>query len=249
MAPEAYVRCRVHKNCVDAHCEFKRLSWELRAARDRADARGRAARVSDDAWARAAMREDEAWMVKAREERTRRRAALAKENRQMELAARTALTQREERRERAKTREGGVEASGSGREREKKPAIPLTEAERTRRRAMEICEERVNRIGHVMKRRALILARGPSVEVDPVTSKVIKALNAKELQVALRRDAKKQNLLDRVRRARASLVPLKGPDLGNMYRCPILYEELWLYEDEDAEEPTRADLIHMSVAM
>jgi len=100
-----------------------------------------------------------------------------------------------------------------------------------------------------LSRRALVLARGPSIEVDPVTSKVVKALNLKELQVALRRDAKKQNLLDRVRRSQAYLVPLKGPDLGDMYRCPLLSEELWLFEEEDAAEPTRADLIQMSVAM
>jgi hypothetical protein len=42
---------------------------------------------------------------------------------------------------------------------------------------------------------------------------------------------------------------MKGPNIGDMYRMPRLFEEVWLYEDSNVDEPTISDLIHMNIGM
>ena len=37
--------------------------------------------------------------------------------------------------------------------------------------------------------------------------------------------------------------------LGDIYRMPRLYEEVWLFKDSDTGVPTASELIHMMVRM
>ncbi|OUS48950.1 hypothetical protein BE221DRAFT_203245 [Ostreococcus tauri] len=248
IAREAYANCRVHKNCVDAFCEFRRLSWELRAAREKETASGRGERVSAEEWIRAAAAEEAEWNEAAAEERRKQRAAAAKDTRRMELAARNALTQREIRRANAAKRE---RLEGDLGKRQGDAAISKidTEEEKEYRAALDLFHKRLGLVRSVTRRRALLLSRGPTVEVDPATSKVTRVLRGKDLQKALRREAQKKDLLYQQRRQRTFIVPYKGPDVGNMYRTPRLLEDVWLYEDDTVAKPNNADLIHIAVQM
>jgi hypothetical protein len=68
------------------------------------------------------------------------------------------------------------------------------------------------------------------------------------LRVMLKLDSQKQAFVDEKRRAKAQ-TPLRGPILGDMYRMPRLYEEVWLFEDSDIGVPSASELIHMMVRM
>lgn len=234
---EAYANCRVHKNCGDAYCEFRRLPWELRALRERDDARGASARLPPRAWADLSKRELEAWNERAERERKRARVEEAKIAKALASAAR--LRDGGRARERVK---GVAEAK-----REKTPE-PETEETRAMRAARQVYDERMARVRRLTRRRATTLARAATVVVDPETCKVMGRLNAEELRVMLKLDSKKQAYVDEKRRANAK-TPLKGPILGDMYRMPRLYEEVWLFEDSDTGVPTASELIHMMVRM
>ena len=236
---EAYVNCRVHKSCGDAFCEFRRLPWELRALRERDDARGASARLPPEAWVDASRREWEAWNGRAERERKRAR---MEEGRIAKAAAAAAARGRDGGRARERVK-GGAEAK---RERE----TPEVEAEETcaMRAARKVYDERMERVRRVTRRRATTLARAATVVVDPETCKVMGRLNAEELRVLLKLDSKKQAFVDEKRRANAQ-TPLKGPMLGDIYRMPRLYEEVWLFKDSNSGVPTASELIHMMVRM
>ena len=127
---------------------------------------------------------------------------------------------------------------------------PEVEAEETcaMRAARKVYDERMERVRRVTRRRATTLARAATVVVDPETCKVMGRLNAEELRVLLKLDSKKQAFVDEKRRANAQ-TPLKGPMLGDIYRMPRLYEEVWLFKDSDTGVPTASELIHMMVRM
>tara|TARA_B100000003_G_scaffold145572_1_gene130850 strand:+ start:271 stop:768 length:498 start_codon:yes stop_codon:yes gene_type:complete len=137
---------------------------------------------------------------------------------------------------------GGAEA--------KREQTPEVEAEETcaMRAARKVYDERMERVRRVTRRRATTLARAATVVVDPETCKVMGRLNAEELRVLLKLDSKKQAFVDEKRRANAQ-TPLKGPMLGDIYRMPRLYEEVWLFKDSDTGVPTASELIHMMVRM
>lgn len=189
------------------------------------------------AWADLSKRELEAWNERAERERKRARVEEAKIAKALASAAR--LRDGGRARERVK---GVAEAK-----REKTPE-PETEETRAMRAARQVYDERMARVRRLTRRRATTLARAATVVVDPQTCKVIGRLNAEELRVMLKLDSKKQAYVDEKRRANAK-TPLKGPILGDMYRMPRLYEEVWLFEDSDMGVPTASELIHMMVRM
>ncbi len=233
---EAYVNCRVHKSCGDAFCEFRRLPWELRALRERDDARGASARLPPEAWVDASRRESEAWNGRAERERKRAR---MEEGR---IAKAAAARGRDGGRARERVK-GGAEAK-----RERETAEVEAEETCAMRAARKVYDERMEMVRRVTRRRATTLARAATVVVDPETCKVMGRLNAEELRVLLKLDSKKQAFVDEKRRANAQ-TPLKGPMLGDIYRMPRLYEEVWLFKDSNSGVPTASELIHMMVRM
>jgi hypothetical protein len=250
MRTERYANCRVHKNCGDAYCEFRKLAWEFRAVRDRAEAKGSKAKAVAEAWVRAAMKEDDAWNEAAERERKRLRAEAAKVTKAMELAARSAPTERELRRARAKELkrlDGDADVSEEPSRAGTPP--PETEEEKKTRQAMEIYEKRMQRVRDLTKRRAMLLARASTVVVHPGTNKVIALSTPEELSIVLKIEAKKKAQMEQRRRQRGLKRPMKGPNIGDMYRMPRLFEEVWLYEDSNVDEPTISDLIHMNIGM
>jgi hypothetical protein len=250
MATERYAKCRVHKNCGDAYCEFRKLAWEFRAVRERGDARGARAKTAATTWARAAKREDDAWNAAAEKARRRARADAAKAAKAMELAARNAPTERATRRGRTTTTKRGEE-DADGSETPSRVGTPTeeTEEERKTRAAREIYDERMRRVKDLTKRRSMLLARAATVVVHPGTNEVIAMSTPEELAIVLKIEAQKKALMQQRRRERGAKRPLKGPNLGDMYRMPRLFEEVWLYEDSNVDEPTTSDLIHMNVGM
>ena len=250
MRTERYANCRVHKNCGGAYCEFRKLAWEFRAVRDRAEAKGSKAKAVAEAWVRAAMKEDDAWNEAAERERKRLRAEAAKVTKAMELAARSAPTERELRRARAKELkrlDGDADVSEEPSRAGTPP--PETEEEKKTRQAMEIYEKRMQRVRDLTKRRAMLLARASTVVVHPGTNKVIALSTPEELSIVLKIEAKKKAQMEQRRRQRGLKRPMKGPNIGDMYRMPRLFEEVWLYEDSNVDEPTISDLIHMNIGM
>ena len=251
MRTERYANCRVHKNCGDAYCEFRKLAWEFRAVRDRAEAKGSKAKAGAEAWVRAAMKEDDAWNEAAERERKRLRAEAAKVTKAMELAARSAPTERELRRARAKelkrldgerrcerrtVARGDATAGDGGGKEDATGDGDLREAHAARARLDQT------------PRHAAWLAP-VTVVVHPGTNKVIALSTPEELSIVLKIEAKKKAQMEQRRRQRGLKRPMKGPNIGDMYRMPRLFEEVWLYEDSNVDEPTISDLIHMNIGM
>ena len=127
---------------------------------------------------------------------------------------------------------------------------PETEEEKKTRQAREIYEARMQRVRDLTKRRAMLLgSRQSTVVVHPGTNKVIALSTPEELSIVLKIEAQKKAQMQQRRRQRGLKRPMKGPDIGDMYRMPRLFEEVWLYEDSNVDEPTISDLIHMNIGM
>ena len=261
---ERLAKCRVHKSCGDAYCEFRRLAWELRALRDwqqrtrheksttTATIEGdgvrlptkRASRSGPRAIAEAYAADEEKWNEAAEAERKRLRAEAAKEAKKMELMARNEKSREKKR------RQGPDDAKlATGRaEDEEKKAKPETREETELRLAREVYESRMSRVRTLLQRRAMLLARAQTVVVDAKTSRAIRKLSTSEVKRILQLEAEKEAGVARERIERgAKRTRIPGPDVGGMYELPKLYEEVWLFENSNVEEPTDSDLIHMLV--
>lgn len=260
---ERLAKCRVHKSCSDAYCEFRRLAWELRALRDwqqrtrhgkltmKTEGGGgvrsptkRTSRSGPRAIAEAYLADEEKWNEAAEAERKRLRAEAAKEAKKMEFMARN---EKSRERKRRRCPEGARLAAGRAAEEEKK-ARPETPEEMELRLAREVYESRMSRVRTLLQRRAMLLARAQTVVVDANTSRAIRKLSTSEVKRILQLEAEKEADVERERRERgANRKRTPGPDVGDMYELPKLYEEAWLFENANVEEPTDSDLIHMLV--
>ena len=259
---ERLAKCRVHKSCSDAYCEFRRLAWELRALRDwqqrtrhgklttKTEGGGgvrsstkRTSRSGPRAIAEAYLLDEEKWNEAAEAERKRLRAEAAKEAKKMEFMARNEKGREKKRRrgpEDARLAKRAVE--------EEKKARPETPEEMELRLAREVYESRMSRVRTLLQRRAMLLARAQTVVVDADTGRAIRRLSTSEVKKILQLEAAKEADVERERRERgANRKRTPGPDVGDMYELPKLYEEAWLFENANVEEPTDSDLIHMLV--
>ena len=255
---ERLAKCRVHKSCSDAYCEFRRLAWELRALRDwqqrtrhgKTEGGGgvrsptkRTSRSGPRAIAEAYLADEEKWNEAAEAERKRLRAEAAKEAKKMEFMARNEKS-------REKKRQRGPEDARLAKRaaEEEKKARPETPEEMELRLAREVYESRMSRVRTLLQRRAMLLSRAQTVVVDANTSRAIRKLSTSEVKRILQLEAEKEADVERERRERgANRKRTPGPDVGDMYELPKLYEEAWLFENANVEEPTDSDLIHMLV--
>ena len=258
---ERLAKCRVHKSCGDAYCEFRRLAWELRALRDwqqrtrhgksTTKAEGgvrsptkRASRSGPRAIAEAYAADEEKWNEAAEAERKRLRAEAAKEAKKMEFMARNEKSRERKRRRGPDDARLAAERAAE----EEKKAKPETPEEMELRLAREVYESRMSRVRTLLQRRAMLLARAQTVVVDAKTSRAIRKLSTSEVKKILQLEAEKEADVARERRERgANRKRTPGPDVGDMYELPKLYEEAWLFENANVEEPTDSDLIHMLV--
>jgi hypothetical protein len=214
---------------------------------------GRAARAGSEAWALAAQAEEEDWNKHAEAERRRLRAEAAKDSRQMELLARSNIGRgfrdRSERKQ---------QPPQSSREEESKEKVEETEEERESRlrlskeqeeitKARLLHDERMLRVRTLSQRRAMLLSRAPTIAVHPITSQTMYFLTGEQLKHALKKEAIRDAEIEANRRS--GKPQLAGPKVGDRYRLPRLYEEVWLFEDADVDEPSDSDLIHMLVDM
>jgi len=255
MRVERFANCRVHKNCAHEWCEFKRLPWEFRAVREwnehRTATRGRngvGRRVNEEDWCvNEAKKEDAAWNEEGEKERKRLRLEEAKATRQADKDARLAvaydrrLTTADANRMRSKMGMKGLNAQNS------LDSLDSTTSS-AQRRAIEVYENRMKRCRGLLLRRAMALARADTVAVHPVTNEVLYKLTQEQVMSVLKQDRFRQE-----RAAMANTGPRvpNGPKVGDMYRLPKLYEEIWLYEDPALgdDDVTDGELLELLVDM
>ena len=254
MSAERFMNCRVHKNCAHEWCEFKRLPWEFRAVRDRNAARGRGgregreARSGVDAWVSAAKREDDVWNVEGEKERQRLRAEEAKAMRQADKDARTAAAY--DRRLTTEANRMRNKLGTKGLKRQNSTESVDSATLNAQQRAIAVYEKRMSRCRGLLQRRAMALAHADTVAVHPVTNEVLYKLNPEQVASVLKRERLREEYAETTALKAGFSVP-PGPKVGDMYRLPKLYEEIWLYEDpaNGDDDVTDAELLEMLVDM
>jgi hypothetical protein len=259
LSAEKFINCRVHKNCAYEWCEFKRLPWEFRAVRDRNAARsaardsraGRSAGRADAsaaAWVTAAKREEKLWSIEGEKERQRLRMEEAKATRQADKDARFAASH--DRRLTTEANRMRNKMGTKGLKRYNSTSSVDSATANAHERAMMVYEQRMSRCRGLMRSRALALAHADTVAVDPVTNEVLYTLDAEQLTEVLKRERLLEEQVETAAQKTGFRVA-PGPKVGDMYRLPKLYEEIWLYEDpaHGDDDVTDAELLEMMVDM
>jgi hypothetical protein len=218
------------------------------AMRGRGGREGREARSGVDAWVSAAKREDDVWNVEGEKERQRLRAEEAKAMRQADKDARTAAAYDRRLTTEANRMRNKVGTKGLKRQNSTESVDSATL--NAQQRAIAVYEKRMSRCRGLLQRRAMALAHADTVAVHPVTNEVLYKLNSEQVASVLKRERLREDYAETTALKAGFSVP-PGPKVGDMYRLPKLYEEIWLYEDpaNGDDDVTDAELLEMLVDM